>query len=491
MRLRSVDYSGPLAQLVEQGTLNPKVAGSIPARPIHEGAGSSAFSLEGRRDSCEGGNRRGNMPLIETPYVLGDANEPIALYRGAGTLRRSDGDAVEGPTTLDFRWLPRPRLAFELQEAPSHATSDEPLAYTLSLDEIDDSAPVSVQVLRVRRGTYTETTGIADAIHGQPLTVDRMVFLIPNWPSVLGEWIDAPDGSGGWRGRVTLEGSGWRVVLESRRDIGTLIENLRASGGWAATHLGSLERGDGASFRAADGRSFLDCVGLFLAFARGLWTPPTLTVGFEKGRLVWREWAAPTTSAWRGNFSWFWEQRPEMLSGVFPGFVDRWEDPKWRESLLLAVSWLVEANPSDPAERSIVVAQVALELMGWLTLVRDTGVMTPKDWKQGRDRALRHLRRLIGHLGISPAIPSDFTNLANLARIEGWADGAEALVGFRNRLVHPRDRASSILSTAVMARVELAELSSWYCELSLLHFCGYQGEYLNRSTLDIEQVPWV
>ena len=25
---------GPLAQLVEQGTLNPKVAGSIPARPI-------------------------------------------------------------------------------------------------------------------------------------------------------------------------------------------------------------------------------------------------------------------------------------------------------------------------------------------------------------------------------------------------------------------------------------------------------------------------
>ena len=26
--------SGPLAQLVEQGTLNPKVEGSIPSRPI-------------------------------------------------------------------------------------------------------------------------------------------------------------------------------------------------------------------------------------------------------------------------------------------------------------------------------------------------------------------------------------------------------------------------------------------------------------------------
>src|SRR4029077_11692255 len=28
------DRSGPVAQLVEQGTFNPKVAGSIPARPI-------------------------------------------------------------------------------------------------------------------------------------------------------------------------------------------------------------------------------------------------------------------------------------------------------------------------------------------------------------------------------------------------------------------------------------------------------------------------
>jgi hypothetical protein len=35
---------GPLAQLVEQGTLNPKVAGSIPARPI-ERLWSGAFII--------------------------------------------------------------------------------------------------------------------------------------------------------------------------------------------------------------------------------------------------------------------------------------------------------------------------------------------------------------------------------------------------------------------------------------------------------------
>ena len=34
---RAYTHSGPLAQLVEQGTFNPKVAGSRPARPIHTG----------------------------------------------------------------------------------------------------------------------------------------------------------------------------------------------------------------------------------------------------------------------------------------------------------------------------------------------------------------------------------------------------------------------------------------------------------------------
>jgi hypothetical protein len=317
-----------------------------------------------------------------------------------------------------------------------------------------------------------------------------LVFLLPNWPSILGDWIDGPDGSGGWRGRVTLESSGWRVVLVSRRDIRTLIDDLQATGGYGITHLGSLERADGSAFDAVEGRHFLDCLAFFFAFARGLWTPPTLAVGIENNRVAWREWAGRITSPWRGNFSWFSEQHPQMLSDVFSGFVNRWEDPNWQEPLLMAVSWLVEANPSDPAERSIVVAQVGLELMEWLILVRDEGVMTVAEWRSGRDQARRHLQRLLQHASISTAIPDDLTELVNLALSEGWDDGPGALVGFRNRLVHPRDRSSAILSAPLMARVQLAELASWYCELALLYFCGHRGEYLNRISHTVEQVPW-
>src|SRR5204863_8266987 len=62
-RLHSTPGNGPLAQLVEQGTLNPKVGGSNPPRPIGKslqrapfGRGSS-FRTDDKRP---GGNRKGN-----------------------------------------------------------------------------------------------------------------------------------------------------------------------------------------------------------------------------------------------------------------------------------------------------------------------------------------------------------------------------------------------------------------------------------------------
>ena len=53
---------GPLAQLVEQGTLNPKVAGSIPARPMSRSPASpSGLSTADRADCDEQRSRTGGQ----------------------------------------------------------------------------------------------------------------------------------------------------------------------------------------------------------------------------------------------------------------------------------------------------------------------------------------------------------------------------------------------------------------------------------------------
>ena len=79
--IRSVIMFGPLAQLVEQGTLNPKVDGSSPSRPI-------VLSITGRMAELEdatalgavGATRGGSNPL---PPILANT-----VRRRAGVAQR-------------------------------------------------------------------------------------------------------------------------------------------------------------------------------------------------------------------------------------------------------------------------------------------------------------------------------------------------------------------------------------------------------------------
>jgi hypothetical protein len=60
IRLRS----GPVAQLVEQGTFNPKVAGSIPARPTSK-------SLQNRHSAARRETLRGRCAYQGSTKVVG------------------------------------------------------------------------------------------------------------------------------------------------------------------------------------------------------------------------------------------------------------------------------------------------------------------------------------------------------------------------------------------------------------------------------------
>jgi hypothetical protein len=52
---------GPLAQLVEQGTLNPKVEGSNPSRPIREARQTGSFAHWAQLFEIVGVKRRGRL----------------------------------------------------------------------------------------------------------------------------------------------------------------------------------------------------------------------------------------------------------------------------------------------------------------------------------------------------------------------------------------------------------------------------------------------
>jgi hypothetical protein len=89
--------NGPVAQLVEQGTFNPKVAGSIPARPMEPldapSASHSTGAVTGARAVRKGHPTAGVLEVADSPR--GD----VDLLQG---VQRSDGSLVDD-STVDSR----------------------------------------------------------------------------------------------------------------------------------------------------------------------------------------------------------------------------------------------------------------------------------------------------------------------------------------------------------------------------------------------------
>lgn len=63
--------SGPLAQPAEQGPLKPKVAGSIPARPIEKGP------LRGHDRGCKTSTLRGYRSVIDAHLLPAFGELPV------------------------------------------------------------------------------------------------------------------------------------------------------------------------------------------------------------------------------------------------------------------------------------------------------------------------------------------------------------------------------------------------------------------------------
>jgi hypothetical protein len=427
-----------------------------------------------------------NMPLLPTPYGLGRRDQPIPLATEWGRLMQKGATVAEGDVALSFTWLPHPNVRFEM--------SAEPWGVELqpSQLELDLKPPIVVPVMvgRVNIGAVNEIAGnlVERAALDTEIAVDAISFLLANTPTMAGDWITKSD-TGAWRGRVVLESPPWRVTLEVRPDNRQIVNELRAFGGYAVTHVGSLERIDGALFSVARGREILNALNLFLSFARGLWTPPLLPVGYRGGNIVSREWLGRTSSPWRANFGWFSPRHPNTLADAFPLFMQRWQDPQWEDSLTLGIWWYIEANGPATAESSLLLSQVALELFSWVILVQERCLLSGTQHRNAR--AEDNIRRLLQWAQIPLAIPPEHPTLTHYAAAEGWTDGPAALIGLRNKLTHPGGKATAIFAAPAEARVELRELALWYVELVLLRFHGYRGDYVKRHNVDgVERVPW-
>lgn len=303
-----------------------------------------------------------------------------------------------------------------------------------------------------------------------------------------------------WFGRLITEGEGWRVTVDSIKDISPLLEEARSVRGYVITHVGKLERIDNGTFTAAEANQILEALLFFFSFTRGYWVAPILPVGLdEAGRGIWQTWAPHVAHPCRYVDSWFPSDNPTSISTLFSGFLRRFSDPGWNEPIRFAIQWYVDSNLKrdlfNVMPGAIVIEQVALEMMSWVRLVEQGRSYSKNQFD--KLPAAEKIRLLLLSLNVPISVPAVLENLVAVSDEKGWATGPQALTAIRNCITHSslqkRDQFRELPDDAVY---EAWKLGLWYIELVLLNLFDYRGVYhnrlrRNRDPGDCEALPWM
>lgn len=291
---------------------------------------------------------------------------------------------------------------------------------------------------------------------------------------------------------VDLAHGGWRVELKSLLATRGNIKVLKAEGGYRLTHVGSLGRADGTPFTGKDAYDYLKALRFFLSFAKGGWCEPICAVGYDaSSNRVWECWSSPR-EPWHTPLSWFDQHNSSQLAVLFPGFMTRWENDDWCETLREVIYWYLNANYSSRGiDAGIILTQAAIERLSYEFVVKDRRLLTANGFKDlcASDR----FRLLFSSLGMPLDIPVETPELQSLAARShmNWLDAMHALTEIRNSLVHPEHKRHGQF---VRVYYEAWNLGLWYLEMSILAICGYSGTYGNRLKQrwygEIEEVPW-
>lgn len=436
-------------------------------------------------------------------YATPEPNAAVSLFRGL--LKVGGGDFhLSGQGGVALEWLPSPRVVFGA-EGRVHLKQ--------ALSQLGELAIVAPSIGLEARALHTWSTSrllqpegservpyeIRGTLNGPMRCVrsrrriKRIVFHVPNFRNFVGTPV-SPRGEGGRsRSRLTLRTEDWRLTLDAVPNVSQLTGSLDDTGGFALTHVGQVEAipPGRLSWKRAGG--LLDLLTWSLSFARGAWCGPVLIVGLdEEGNGVREDWRLRRIGNWDTRPNWFEERRPEAFVEFFTGLAQLWSDPEWQSALRVAIDLYMESHLHPSSEGAMLLAQAALELLGWVTLVEKERAYSRREFDSLP--AAERISRLLVWAGLTLKLPPSVPNLRRFAWRYGWKSGPIALAGLRNGIAHPRYRHRAYSSTGLQ-RYEGRQLSLWYIEMILLRLANVSGHYANRLKRtrwkgEVDRVPW-
>ena len=438
--------------------------------------------------------RFGEYPQAITPiYITSKPNDAILLYEGNIELHQNE-QIFTGAGKISIRWYPSVATIFKFSSSEENFWSLEITSETLlKIPDLDAEVPVIVtNIIQGRQNTASGIFTKSIELVKKP-DMQYLIFHLTGFPSFFGKLV-TDTGNNLRSDRLVQEAAEWRLSIDALPDLKDTLKTLKDEGGYAITHVGKLERIDGASFGLDDAKNMLEKLYWYLSFLRGLYCHPLLVVGFDKaGNRSWEYWnASSLMSPWRDILSWFPLNDPK-LDSLFENFLSSVEDENWYEVIRMVINWYIESQTSTFVQQGIIFVQLGLEALAW-TQFADSYIS--RDGFEKLPLGDR-LRLLLTHSGIPIDIPEKLTELKKVAKEYNW-NGPSAIAELRNKIVHPslnkKDK-DKLNNLGLVGKHQIQELGKWYLELALLRFFNYSGEYhnrLDREAFDLAQslVPW-
>ena len=447
-------------------------------------------------------NNKKKEVFKEPLFTFKGPNEPVLLYEGIGSLKIQE-NSFEEKLEVWLKYYPRPRIEITMKFPTNSNTPDISIdSKNISVVFKEKSSEISVSINSIQSNSedlvlkFVPEKDIVTVLGDYSTQINAVIFHLSNFTKFLGpkrnkepfmrnnnliiHFID----------HMGLKWKDWIIEIKSLTSTNDTFKILNQDGGYGFTHFGIITKNKNKSFSVKDGNFILQSLRYILSFAKGVWCPPLLCLGFDKeGRVVWECWNTPK-DFWNTTLSWFDPHHSKQLLNLFPGFMDRWTDKSWRMTFSDAIYWYLKSClPFRGTDAGLILTQTAIERLSFEYAVNDKKLISKEGFKQLR--ASDKFRLLFSSLEIPLNIPQNLKTILKLAKQFNWEDSPHALTEIRNSLVHPEHKHQGKYDRAIF---DAWNLSLWYLELSILKLCGYHGTYSNRLKTpkwagEVEDVP--
>jgi len=443
-------------------------------------------------------------------YVTAHANEIIPLSdRQDMELRSPSQGLLFGRGDMEFRWSPNNSIHFNLGNLPVkeifklNASNEQDVILN-----VPTNPPISLDV-RINGSSFNIVSGgeskaillglVSETRFDKEILCDELKFHIVNLHNFIGRSIDYPPHESSQSSaarRIALSDDNWDITIDGVENLKELLDELAREGGYAITHVGILRKRDNQPFRASEALEQMALLGFFLSFVEGRWCHPIFLIGLRKGEIIFRDLSSRhRVTQWDTNWRWS-PSEANYLDLAYKGFVSKWNDPNWRETIALILEFYIRANIYHVVELSVLDSFTAMDRFASAYSLENVG------------SANERIRRTLALAGMDRQRPNrelciffeEFYNRYCPPR--KIADGATILTDFRHGVVHgnrgistgdERDRMKnrpkldddSDATNPILPfplRIHAMQYGLWCVEMSLLYLIGYNGRYNDRIT---------